>query len=80
MTLAAETDTFAEGMYLESTLSDIDKVLSKMAAEEAAATTEVMVAAPKNGKEIAEETSEDKGFNFQNLVGQELSKTEKEEL
>jgi hypothetical protein len=42
--------------------------------------TEVMAAAPEKGKEIAEETSEDKGFNFQNLVGQELSKAEKEEL
>jgi hypothetical protein len=39
-----------------------------------------MAAAPEKGKEITEETSKDKGFNFQNLVGQELSKAEKEEL
>jgi hypothetical protein len=34
----------------------------------------------EKGKEIAEDTSEEKGFSFQNLVGQELSKAEKEEL
>ena len=85
MTPAAEAVTFVEATAagatnLESTLSDIDKVLSDMAAEEAAAATEVMAAAPEKGKEISEETSEDKGFNFQNLVGEELSKAEKEEL
>ena len=31
-------------------------------------------------KEIAEDTLEDEIFNFQNLVGQELKKAEKEEL
>jgi hypothetical protein len=31
-------------------------------------------------KEIAEDTLEDEIFNFQNLVGQELTKAEKEEL
>jgi hypothetical protein len=36
--------------------------------------------ATKKGKEIAEDTSEEKGFSFHNLVGQELSKVEKEEL
>jgi hypothetical protein len=35
---------------------------------------------PKKGKEIAEDTSEEKGFNFQNIIGQELSKAEKEEM
>jgi hypothetical protein len=35
---------------------------------------------PGKGKEIAEDTSEKKDFNFQNIIGQELSKTEKEEL
>jgi hypothetical protein len=39
-----------------------------------------MAAVPEKGKEIAEDTSEEKGFSFQNLVGQELSKAEKEEL
>jgi hypothetical protein len=29
---------------------------------------------------MAEDTSEDEAFNFQNLVGQELTKAEKEEL
>jgi hypothetical protein len=35
---------------------------------------------PEKGKKIAEDTSEEKDFNFQNIIGQELSKTEKEEL
>jgi hypothetical protein len=69
----------AEATNLESTLSAIDKVLWDMAAEEtAAATEEVKAVVPEKGKEIAEDTSEEKGFTFQNLVGQELSKAEKE--
>jgi hypothetical protein len=86
MTPAAEADTSAEATAakatnLESTLSAIDKVLLDMAAEEtAAATEEVTAVVPEKGKEIVEDNSEEKGFNFQNLVGQELSKNEKEEL
>jgi hypothetical protein len=80
MTPAAEA-TAAEATNLESTLSAIDKVLLDMAAEETAvATEEVMATVPQKGKEIAKDTSEEKGFSFQNLVGQELSKAEKEEL
>jgi hypothetical protein len=71
----------AEATNLESTLPAIDKVLLDMAAEEtAAATEEDMAAVPEKGKGIVEDTSEEKGFSFQNLVGQELSKAEKEEL
>jgi hypothetical protein len=86
MTPATEADTSteaaaAEATNLDSTLSAIDKVLLDMAAEEtAAATEEIMAAVPEKGKGIAEDTSEEKGFSFQNLVGQELSKAEKEEL
>jgi hypothetical protein len=82
----------AEATNLESTLSDIDKVLLDLAAKEAVAATEGVLAAketdvvieeamavvPGKGKEIAEDTSEDQGFCFQNLIGQELSKAEKE--
>jgi hypothetical protein len=39
-----------------------------------------MAVVPEKGKGIAEDTSEEKGLSFQNLVGQELSKAEKEEL
>jgi hypothetical protein len=35
---------------------------------------------PGKEKEIAEDASEEEDFNFQNIIGQELSKTEKEEL
>jgi hypothetical protein len=52
-----------------------------MAAEEAAAATEeTMAPVPEKEKKIAEDTSEDEIFNFQNLVCQELTKAEKEEL
>jgi hypothetical protein len=86
MTPAGEADTSAkagatETTNLESTLSAIDKVLLDMAAEEtAAAIEEALATVPEKGKEIAEDISEEKGFSFQNLVGQELSKAEKEEL
>jgi hypothetical protein len=75
MTPAAEGDTSAEAgaaeaTNLESILSTIDKVLLGMAAEETdAATEEALAVVPEKGKEIAEDTSEEKGFSFQNLVG-----------
>jgi hypothetical protein len=84
MTPAAEADTSAEvvaaeATNLESTLSAIDKVLLDMATEEtAAATEEVMAAVPEKGKGIVEDTSEEKSFSLQNLVGQEFSKAKKE--
>jgi hypothetical protein len=71
----------AEDIHLESTIANIDKILQDMAAEEAAAATEeTMALEPKKEKEIVEGTSEYEIFNFQNLVGQELMKAEKEEL
>jgi hypothetical protein len=77
---AAEAAT-AEDVHLESTLSNIDKILLDMATEEAAAAAEeAMATVPEQEKEIAEEASEEENFNFQNLIGQELSEAEKEEL
>jgi hypothetical protein len=56
-------------------------MLLDMATEEAvAAAKETLATVPEKGKEIAEDTSEEKCFNFQNIIGQELSKAEKEEL
>jgi hypothetical protein len=70
-----------EDANLESTLSNIDKILLGMATEEAtAATEETMAIEPEKEKEIAEDNSEEEIFNFQNLIGQELTKAEKEEL
>jgi hypothetical protein len=70
-----------EDANLESTLSNIDKILLDMAIEEvAAATEETMATVPEKEKEIAEDASKEESFNFQNLIGQELSKAEKEEL
>jgi hypothetical protein len=77
----AAEDTRAEDIHLESIIADIDKILLDMAAEEAVAATEETTAPePKKGKEIVEDISEDEVFNFQNLVGQELTMAEKEEL
>jgi hypothetical protein len=71
----------AKDANLESTLSNIDKILLDMATEEAVvATEETMATVPRKEKERAEDTSEEENFNFQNLIGQELSKAEKEEL
>jgi hypothetical protein len=76
----------AEDINLESMVADIDKMLLNMAAEEAAAeeaaaaTEEITASEPEREKEIAEDPSKDEAFNFQNLVGQELTKAEKEEL
>jgi hypothetical protein len=82
-TAEAETSTEAvaatEANNLESTLSEIGKLLSDMAAEETAAAAEkVMAAVPDKGKQIADAALEEKDFDLQNLVGQELSEAEKE--
>jgi hypothetical protein len=78
---AAAEAAMAEDVHLESTLSKIDKILLDMATEEdAAAAEEAMAIVPEKEKEIAEDASEEEIFNFQNLVGQELTKDEKEEL
>jgi hypothetical protein len=70
----------AEDANLESTLSNIDKILLDMAVEEAAAAAEETMATVPGKEETTEDTSEEENFNFQNLIGQELSKAEKEEL
>jgi hypothetical protein len=68
----------AKDANIESTLSDIDKILLDMAAEEAAtAAEETMATVPGKEKEIAEDTSEEENFNFQNLIGQKLTKLRK---
>jgi hypothetical protein len=78
----------AEATNLEGALSDIDKMILDMATEETVATAEETQApVPGKGekvfnkeKKITEDISEEGDFNFQNMIGQELSKTEKEEL
>ena len=56
-------------------------MLLNMAAEEAAtAAEETLATVPGKEKEIAEDTLEEKDFNFQNIIGQKMSKAEKEEL
>jgi hypothetical protein len=76
----------AEATNLEGVFSDIDKMILDMTTEETVAYAEETLATmPGKGekvfnkeKKITEDISED--FNFQNMIGQELSRTEKEEL
>jgi hypothetical protein len=71
----------AEATNLEGVFSDIDKMILDMATEETAtATEETLALVPGKEKEIAEDTSAEKDFNFQNILGQKLSKAEKKEL
>jgi hypothetical protein len=68
----------AEDSDLETTLGDIDNMLPKMAEEEAAAAA--VDTTIEKGKEHIEDTLEEENFNFQDILEQELSETEKEEL
>jgi hypothetical protein len=77
---ARAEDAKSEDINLENMVADIDKMLLNMAAEEAAAATEEITAAKPEKEEMTEDTSEDEAFDFQNLVGQELTKVKKEEL
>jgi hypothetical protein len=74
----AEATGATEESNLETTLEVIDNILLKMAEEEA-----VMAAvntATEKGKKQIDEISEEGDFNFQDLLGQELTDAEKEEL
>jgi hypothetical protein len=74
---AAEAAT-TEDVHIESTLSNIDKILLDMATEEAAAAAEeAMATVPEKEKEIAEEASEEENFNFQNLIGKNCRRLRK---
>jgi hypothetical protein len=78
---APAKDITAEDTNLEDTFSDIDKMLLNMAAEEAAtAAEETLATVPGKEKEIAKNITEEKDFNFQNIIDQKLSKAKKEEL
>jgi hypothetical protein len=80
--------TVAEATDLENTLNDIDEMILNMAEEETVAAVEETPAVvpekgekmPEKEKEPAEDTSEEENFNFQNIIVQELSKAEKEEM
>jgi hypothetical protein len=71
-TEGAEAKT-VENVNLEATLGEIDTMLLEVAAEEA-----TVVAGKGKGK--AEDTSKEEEFNFQDILGQELSEAEKGEL
>jgi hypothetical protein len=73
----AETG-ITEDPNLETTLGDIDNILLRMAEEEAAAVA--VNTTTEKGKEQIEDTLEEENFNFQDILGQELTDAEKEEL
>jgi hypothetical protein len=77
---ARAEDAKSKDINLESIAADIDKILLNMAMEEAGVATEESTAAKPEKEEMTEDTSEDETFDFQNLVGQELTEAEKEEL
>jgi hypothetical protein len=79
--ISVEAAAAAEAANLESTLSGIDKLLLDMPIEETVAAAEqVMAPVPDKGKKIVDTTSEEKDFELRNLIGQELSESEKKEL
>jgi hypothetical protein len=55
-------------------------LLDAAAEEDAAAAEEIPRTVAGKAKEKAEDTSEEEDFNFQDILGQELPKAEKEEL
>jgi hypothetical protein len=73
----AEAGT-TEDSNLETTLDVIDNILLKMAEEEAVVAA--VNTATEKGKEQVEDILEEGNFNFQDLLGQELTDAEKEEL
>jgi hypothetical protein len=73
----AEAGT-TEDSNLETTLEVIDNILLKMAEEEAVVAA--VNTATENGKEQVEDILEEENFNFQDLLGQELTSAKKEEL
>jgi hypothetical protein len=73
----AETGS-TEDPNLETTLGDIDNILLRMAEEEAVAVA--VNTTTEKGKEQIEDTLEEENFNFQDILGQELTDAEKEEL
>jgi hypothetical protein len=75
-TTEAETGT-TEDPNLETTLGDIDNILLRMAEEAAVVAVNTTI---EKGKEQIEDTLEEENFNFQDILGQELTDTEKEEL
>ena len=66
--ISAKAAAATEATNLEATLSGIDKLILGMPTEERSATAEqVMAPVPDKGKEIAEATSEEKGFDLRNF-------------
>jgi hypothetical protein len=52
-------------------------LLNEPAEEAAGVAKETLATVPGKGKEKVEETSEEEDFNFQDILGQELTKAEK---
>jgi hypothetical protein len=72
--IVAEDVAAAEADELATTMSEIDRLISNVAAEE------IIAAAPDKGKIIEDASSKDKDFDLRHLGGQELSEADKSEL
>jgi hypothetical protein len=67
--VSAEAATATEAANLESTLSEIDKLLLSMPTEETVVAVEkVMAPVPDKGNKIADAASDEKDFDLRNLV------------
>jgi hypothetical protein len=75
-TIPADTEDVAraEAEELATRMSEIDKLISDVVAEEN------MAATPDKGKRIVDASSEEKYFDLRHLGGQELSEEDKTEL
>ena len=76
-----EADVAAKVEELATTMSEIDKLISDMVAEETGvAAEESMVVVPDKGKKVVDTSLGEKDFDLRHLGGQELSEADKEEL
>jgi hypothetical protein len=74
MPIDTEDTIGVEAKELATTMSEIDRLISDVVAEEN------IVAAPDKGKRTEGASSEDKDFDLRHLGGQELSEEDKSEL
>jgi hypothetical protein len=71
----------AEAEELAATMSEIDKLISDVVAEETGeAVEESMAAVPNKGEKVVDTSSGEKDFDLQHLGGQELSEEDRIEL
>jgi hypothetical protein len=77
---STKAEAAVEAAKLAITMSEIDKLISDMVAEETVVDAEEsMAAVPDKGKRVVDTSSDEKNFDLRHLGGQELSEADKEE-